>query len=653
MSNPDTTPHSLTGDARPPSAASGSGRRLTPISDRHLSRLALVYVRQSSMQQIFDHQESRERQYALADYAVALGWPRERILVIDEDQGRSGRNAEQRPGFQRLLAEVTLDHVGVVLALEISRLSRSSKDWYHLQELCAVFGTLLADQDGIYDANDSNDRLVLGLKGTMSEVELTTMRNRLERGKLHKAERGELISTVPCGYLKLPHGEVVLDPDEQARAVVQLIFAQFAELGSFGKVYRYLQRHKIRAGCRVQQGPRRGELVWRPVSRSLLGQILHHPIYAGAYAYGRRRVDPRRTAASGGKVRMRQVPMAEWRVLKRDRFPAYIPWETYLANQQRLLENRSWPEAAGVPRAGLALLPGLLVCGTCGRRMHAAYRTKARPYYECMRRKLEGSACCGLGAAAVDELVGQQVLRALEPAALELSLQALQKIQEERQRLHEHWQQRLERAAQEARRAERQYQAVEPENRLVARTLEGRWEESLRAQRALQEEYDRFQREEPRQFSAAERARITALASDIPALWHSPGTSAAERKEIVRLLVERVMVHVRADSERTGVEIAWRGGLTTSHEIARTVTRYESLGNYPKLLKRIRELRKGGCTIAQVAARLNEEGFRAPRSRQGYTATSVRKLLSRVRQKAGRAGKPSGRGGSGAAPEGK
>jgi DNA invertase Pin-like site-specific DNA recombinase len=595
--------------------------------------LAIVYVRQSSTQQIFDHQESRQRQYALADYAATLGWPRERILVIDDDQGRSGRTVEQRPGFQRLLAEVTLDHVGIVLGLEISRLSRSSKDWYHLLEVCAVFGTLLADQDGIYDANDSNDRLVLGLKGTMSEVELTTMRNRLERGKLHKAERGELILTVPCGYLKLPNGEVILDADEQVRATVHLLFAKFAELGSFGKVYRYLRQNKIGVGCRVQQGPRRGELVWRPVSRALLGRMLHHPIYAGAYSYGRRRVDAKRTAANGGKVRMQYVPMAEWKVLKRDRFPAYITWERYLANQQRLLENRSWPDAPGVPRAGAALLPGLLVCGACGRRMHAGYRSKAKPYYECMRRKLEGSTCCGLGAAAIDDLVGQQVLRALQPAALELSLQALQHVHQERERLHQHWQQRRERAAQEARRAERQYQAVEPENRLVARTLEQRWEEALRTQRALQEDYDRFLQEQPRQLHEEERARIVALASDIPTLWHSAETTAAERKEIVRLLVERVVVHLQADSERAGVEIAWRGGLTTSHEVVRSVSRYESLSDYPALLKRIRQLRNDGLTIAQVARELNKDGYRTPRSRKGYTPTSVRKLLSRHRQK--------------------
>lgn len=640
MSDHDSSSRSAANRTLPGPHTVVPGRRSAPLNDEHRSKLAIVYVRQSSTQQIFDHQESRHRQYALADYAAMLGWPRERIVVIDEDQGRSGRTVDQRPGFQRLLAEVGLDHVGLVLGLELSRLSRSSKDWYHLLELCAVFGTLLADQDGIYDANDCNDRLVLGLKGTMSEVELTTMRNRLERGKLHKAERGDLILTVPCGYLKLPHGEVILDPDEQVRASVQLVFDKFAELGSFGKVYRYLRRHKIFMGCRLHQGPRRGELVWRPLSRALLGRMLHHPIYAGAYSYGRRRVDPKRTAANGGKIRMQYLPMSEWKALKRDRFPAYITWERYLANQQQLLENRSWPDAPGVPRAGLALLPGLLVCGACGRRMHAGYKSKAKPYYACMRRKLEGSACCGLGATAVDDLVTEQVLRALEPAALELSLQALQTIHQERDRLHHHWQQRLERAAQEAARAERQYQAVEPENRLVARSLEQRWEASLRTQCALQEEYDRFVQDQPRQLSAVERARIRALAADLPGLWHSPQTTAADRKEIVRLLVERVVVHVQAANERASVDIVWRGGLTTHHALVRAVSRYESLSAYPRLLARIGQLRQEGLTIVEVAKQLNQEGYRTPRSRKGYTSTSVRKLLSRQRQKANRPGEP-------------
>jgi DNA invertase Pin-like site-specific DNA recombinase len=560
---------------------------------------------------------------------MALGWPKDRVLVIDEDQGRSGRTAEQRPGFQRLLAEVTLDHVGLVLGMELSRLSRSSKDWYHLLELCGVFGTLLADQDGLYDPNDTNGRLILGLKGTMSEIELFTMRNRLERGKLHKAQRGELVSTVPCGYVKLPTGEVVYDPDEQVRSTVQLIFDKFDELGSFGRLYRYLRQNKICLGTRIQRGAKRGELEWMSPTRSRLARMLHHPIYAGAYSYGRRRTDPKRTAAAGGKVRLRETPMEEWMVLKHDRFPAYIAWERYLANQRRLEQNRSRPNASGTPRNGEALLPGLLVCGTCGRRMHAGYRSKSKPYYVCMRKKLEGSDCRGLGATAIDRLVGQQVLRALEPTAVELSLKAIEDIQRDRDRLRDHWKHRLERADYEVQRAERQYQAVEPENRLVARTLEGRWEDALRQQRELCEERDRFLREQPLQVSADERVRILALSGDVALLWEASETTAADRKEIVRLLVERVVVRVRPDSEWTEVTISWRGGSASQHQIARSVTRYESLAGYADLMARITQLRNEDKTIAEVATQLNKEGFRTPRSGKGYTSTSVRKLLSR------------------------
>lgn len=262
--------------------------RPAAISDRHLGKLAVVYVRQSSPQQVFDHRQSRERQYALADSALAFGWHPDRVLVTDDDQGRSGKTSDHRPGFQRLLAEVTLDHVGLILGLELSRLSRSSKDWHHLIELCGVFGTLLGDQDGLYDPNDPNGRLILGLKGTMSEVELFTMRNRLERGKLHKAEQGELISTVPCGYVKLPTGDVVLDPDEQARATVRMIFEKFDMLGSFGRLYRDLCRNDVRLGVRLHRGVHRGELAWVTPTRSRLARMLHHPIYAGAYAYGER-----------------------------------------------------------------------------------------------------------------------------------------------------------------------------------------------------------------------------------------------------------------------------------------------------------------------------------------------------------------------------
>jgi hypothetical protein len=503
-------------------------------------------------------------------------------------------------------------------------------------EMCAIFGTILADEDRFYDPRDPEDRLLLGFKGTISEYELVLMHNRLERGRLHKAKRCALIQDVPCGYVKLPTGEVTRDPDEQAQATVQMVFDKFDELGSCRRLHRHLVQNKIRLGMRVHRGPRRGQLEWRLPSPGTLGRMLHHPIYAGAYSYGRRRVDRKRTAASGGKLKMREVPMSEWMVLERDRLPAYITWERYEANLHRMLQNSPRPGSPGVPRAGKALLTSLLVCGACGRRMYASYRSKSTAYYGCMRRKNEGSTCCGLEAGVVDDLVAEQVLHALEPATVGLSLRAIEDVHRERERLHHHWKQRLERATYEAERAERQYQAVEPENRLVARSLERQWEEALRRHRDLEEEYDRFLKEQPPQLSEDQRARILALSSDLPMLWNAAETTAADRKEIIRLMVERVEVHVRAETECGEVVITWRGGVTTRQAIIRTVARYESLGRYDQLMDRIIEMREDGQAIKQIAARLNAEGYRTPRSRKGYTSTSVRKLLSRSELTRGR-----------------
>ena len=463
----------------------------------------------------------------------------------------------------------------------------------------------------------------------MSEYELILMHKRLQGAKILKAERGELIQGVPCGYLKLPTGEVVLDPDEQARSTVQLVFDKFDELGSLGRLYRYLLRNKIRLGMRVQRGARRGQLEWRSPTRATLARMLHHPIYAGAYSYGRRRVDRKRTASDEVKAKIREVPMSKWMVLQTDRLPAYITWEHYLANQERLRQNRFQPGSVGAPREGKALLTGILVCGCCGLRMHASYRSKSTAYYDCVRRKLDVSGCRGLASSAIDDLVTKQVLHALEPAALELSLKAIENVEGERRRLHRHWEQRLERASYEVQRAERQYQAVEPENRLVARGLEQQWERTLRAQRGLREEYDRFLHEQPPRLTDEERSRILEVATDIPTLWHASETTARDRKEIIRLVTERIVVDVRANTERAEVTITWRGGQITRHEIIRPVSRYESLGEYDRMMDRIVQLRRDGLTIKELAAQLTREGYRTPRTQKGYTPTSVRQLLSR------------------------
>lgn len=612
-----------------PTPATFGLRSSSKIRDRHWDRLAMVYVRQSSPQQVIENRESRERQYALAQFAQRLGWAADRVIIVDEDQGQSGKTAADRAGFQRLMTEVSLNHVGMVLGLELSRLSRSNKDWHQLIDVCGIFNTLLCDQDGVYDPMDSNDRLLLGMKGAMSEFELVTLRNRLLRGSRNKAERGELFLQVPLGYVKTPAGEVIQEPDEQARGMIQLVFDKFNELGSAYAVHRYMITNNLRLGFRRRHGGRRGELEWRVPLPARILWILRHPIYAGAYAYGLHRAgvrDPATGQTSGGKW---FVPPDELSVLIRDRLPAYITWDQYLENQERLQQNRSLYDSRGVPKRGAALLPGLVVCGKCGYHLNTRYKTDKLPSYYCgehARQPLDES-CGHIAAAALDPLVAREVLCALEPAALELSLRAIENVEQERARLHRQWRQSLERARHEVDRAERQYHAVEPENRLVARTLESRWEDALKKLRQVEEEYHRFLARLPESLSAADRERILALSADVSTLWNAPETTAQDRKAIVRCLIERVVVTVDKTSERNEVTIVWKGGFVTETQVARAVGTYEQLKGYRRLTERIVELHRAGLHLAQIAAALNDEGFVPPRRRGCFTEGGVGALV--------------------------
>src|SRR5438876_4290196 len=368
----------------------------------------------------------------------------------------------------------------------------------------------------------------------ISSVELQTMRNRLEKGKLSKASRGELFLDVPVGYVKTPTGELALDPDEQVRAVVALIFDKFEELGSVYAVYGYLLQNNIRVGIRPHNGTHRGELEWRRPCLPTLYRIFHHPYYAGTYAYGRFQIDPKRQQTHRSRKARKTVPIDQWKARVPDRVPAYITWEQYERNQERLRQNSSRWEATGAPRKGAALLGGLVICGVCVIRMQVRYTGSQPGRYDCVRHLRHGHErrCRGLQASGLDELVVQQLLRALEPAALELSLGAAEDIQRERKRLALHWQQQLERARYDAQQAERRYRAVDPDNRLVARTLEQQWEQALRDERQRQEEYDRFVQQKPLELTDSEIDRIRELANDLPALWQSAATSAVDRKEI-------------------------------------------------------------------------------------------------------------------------
>jgi DNA invertase Pin-like site-specific DNA recombinase len=618
------------GDETPAPSAPPAATAWPKVHSRHLEQLAVVYVRQSTPQQVLNHRESTELQYKLSRRAQQMGWRQDRVIVIDEDLGQTATTAEHRLGFQRLMAEVSLNHVGIVLGIEMSRLARSNKDWHQLLELCAIFDTLLADQNGLYDTADYNDRLLLGLTGIMNEAELHIIRNRMIQGKRNKAERGELFSHLPRGFVRTDSGEVILDPDEEVRAVMRLALEQFEVLGSGRKLLGWLLENDIRLPVRPFHGPDRGQLQWRPAALGAIYQILHHPIYAGAYSYGRCPVDPRLKIPGRPSTGRRVAPMDQWQVLKRDHLPAYISWEQYLANLRRLAENASRFRSRGAVRQGEALLGGLVTCQRCGLRMMVVYSDDGNQgRYVCRTRDgITGLACQSVQAKMVDRLVTNQVLQAIQPAGLELSLAAAEELDREHRRLDDHWRKRLERAAYEVQRARRQYDAVEPENRLVARELEKCWEEVLCEQQKLEEDYHRFQHDKARNLASEDRERILSLASDVAALWESSVATPADRKAVIRCLVERVVVQVPQQRELVEVTIRWAGGFESCDETKRSVARYEQLYDYDRLRSRIVDLRNSGLSAGKIADRLNAEGFCTPR-RKKFQADTVRTLWSR------------------------
>lgn len=610
------------------------------ITDEHLQRTAIVYVRQSTQQQVLEHRESTARQYALADRAIALGWPAVAVDVIDEDQARSGSSAEGRSGFQRLLGEVSSDRVGIILGLEMSRLARSCKDWHALLELCAIYRTLLADADGLYDPSDYNDRLLLGLKGTMSEAELHILKNRLQQGMWNKAERGEVLNHPPIGYVRSASarngaGDYVIDPDEQVQAVVRLVFEQFTKRGSISGLLRWLVQNDVKLPVRPHFGANRGELEWRRPNRVTLLNMLHHPIYAGAYRWGHRETDPRKKVpgrpGTGRTFNAHDV----CRVLIRDRFAAYITWDQFAQNQQKLADNSTLGKMLAAPRHGPSVLSGLLVCGRCGHRMMVGYgntggASKAKTLrYCCQRDAIDyGEALCqSLSGAVLESFVVERLLQAVSPASLALSLAASEDIQRERKQLDDYWQQRLARSRYEVEQARRQYAAVDPDHRLVARELERRWDEALRADQQLQVDYAHFARDCPQELSPYEREQIQALAHDLPALWHAESTTPEDRQTIARLLLEQVTVTVEGNTDRVEVELRWAGGFTSRHTLMRPVQTYEQLSNYDDLVTRIEALRAQHRTLSEIAATLNAEGYHPPKRASRFTKGILSRFL--------------------------
>jgi DNA invertase Pin-like site-specific DNA recombinase len=629
MRHADSSPPSTSTSPDSPTAA----RVILPqtpsakVQDHHLQRQAIVYVRQSTLQQVANNRESTQRQYALDQRAIQLGWSPQQVTILDDDQGLSGQTAEGRPGFQSMLAQIALDRVGIVLGLEMSRLARSNKDWHQLLEVCGIFGTLLADADGVYDPTDYNDRLLLGLKGTISEAELHVLRTRMHQGLLNKARRGEVYNHPPIGYVKAATGGFALDPDEQVQSVVRLLFEQFDRQGTVCGLLRYLVKHNVRIPVRPHHGDQRGQLQWHRPNRVTLQSLLHHPIYAGFYRWGHRAVDSRKKVPGRRQSGITLRPPKDSLVLLPNHCPAYISADQFWANQMRLEDNRT--TAKGPVRNGPALLSGLLVCGRCGYHMTVNYNNAGRFLrYGCNRiRVCYGQPSCqSLSGKRLDELVARQVLAALQPAVLELHLAAAVDVEKQRQLLHRNWQQQIERARYEAERAERQYQQVEPENRLVARELERRWEAALSEQRRREQQYQEFCALQPAQLSEAEREQIRRLAEDVPQLWNASTTTPADRQRLMRLLIDKVVVELEGHTDQVKVGIEWSGGFVSHHPLVRCVQRYDQLADYPRLCQRIEQLCDQNLSLAQVAQRLNQEGFHPPRNAERFTGGTVERF---------------------------
>ncbi len=586
---------------------------LSKIQPDHLERNAVIYVRQSSLIQVRDNTASTMRQYDLVQRALGLGWSPDRIQVIDQDQGHSGSSTIGRDGFQSLVAEVGLKHCGAVLSLEVSRLARSCSDWYHLLEICALTDTLVIDEEGIYDPGHYNDRLLLGFKGTMSEAELHWLRQRLLGGKLTKAEQGELRFRLPIGLIYDPRGKVELDPDEEVQAAVRLVFALFEQSGSALAVVKHFTDQHLRFPDRLWQRTRKGELVWEPLRAGRVLSLLHNPFYAGAYVYGRTKT--RKQALPGEepriKGRTRQVKHEDWPIVLLDAHPSYISWEQFRHNQQVLDDNRTWrpEEHRGAAREGSALLQGIVLCGSCGRRMNVRYLSDGTtPSYECRQAhaQLAEKTCQTMRGDGIDQVVATCFLEAIQPAHLAVSLSTLDQLEARAKQLDRQWQLRLERAQYEADLARRRYMAVDPDNRLVARSLERDWNEQLTEAERFQREYETLPKPTALRLTPQERQRIVALAQNVPAVWHAPTTTQAERKQLVRYLIKDVTLN-RCESIIT-VRIRWRTEALTDLSVPRPKRVADARRTDPQVVTRVRQLAPAH-TARHIAALLNEEGF--------------------------------------------
>jgi DNA invertase Pin-like site-specific DNA recombinase len=596
------------------------------IRPDHLDRLAVIYVRQSTLFQVRENTGSTTRQSDLVKRAADLGWTPASIQVVDQDQGQSGSSSIGRDGFQWLVAEVGLGHVGAVLSLEVSRLARSCSDWYRLLEICALTDTLVIDDEGVYDPGAHNDRLLLGFKGSMSEAELHWLKSRLQGGKMTKAEQGQLRFRLPIGLVYDPVGRIVLDPDEAVQEAVRLVFSLFEQSTSALAVVSTFARQHLRFPTRWWGGKRADELIWSRLSHERVLNILHSPLYAGAYVYGRTKFRSRTLPGEEPRVkgRTRPLPQEDWPIVLLDAHPGYITWEQFLHHQRQLDDNRTWraEEHRGAVREGPSLLQGIILCGSCGRRMTIRYqRNGSLLMYEChqLHSQLAQRTCQTMRGDRVDQAVVACFLEAIEPAHLEVALSALDSMEARAKQVESQWHRQIERAQYEADLARRRYKAVDPDNRLVARSLEKEWNEKLAEVDKLEREHQLMPKPAALMLTAAQREQIRRLAYDLPAIWHASTTTFVQRKQLMRCLIKDVTLSKRGNV--IDVAIGWQTEALTALSIPRYKMSWEERQTSPHVVERVRQW-SATQTATQIATRLNEEGLR-PGMGGSFTASKV------------------------------
>lgn len=596
------------------------------VTPAHLARRAVVYVRQSTPHQVLSNQESLRLQYALRGRARALGWHEADIEVIDADLGLSGASTAGREGFKDLVARVALGEVGLILSIEVTRLARNCSDWYPLLDLCGRHGCLIGDRDGLYDPGLPDGRLVLGLKGTVSEMELHTIRCRLTSGLLAKAGRGELSLQLPTGLVRDQSGIVTQDPDAEVRSRIALVFSAFLTERTAVRVVGVLRAR----GLALPRQNRHGDTVWRAPTIAAVTTILRNPAYAGAFVYGRTRLGP---PGAHGRQKQRRRSPAEWRIMVKDRYPAYIDWETFERIGAMLADNRAdylKVRGRGIPRDGAALLHGITWCGECGHKMTVSYKHGSTYACAYLQRQHGAAHSTRLQAAPIDEAVASAFLDAVAPAEVEALIAAERGRRNAEEGLRRAEEEQLQRLRYQTSLAERQYRRVDPDNRLVAAELERRWEAALVELRRGEEALARRETAEPAPLISDRelRAKVAELGQQLPAIWADPLTGQAKRKELLRCLIDKIVLR-RAGSGRAAVRIVWRGGAASELEVELPGSTLATMARGAEMESRVLDLARSGLHDEEILAALDAEGHRSPQRASGIHPSTIRRIRLR------------------------